>query len=151
MSRCIHVGTLMCVTACSCVNAALSLFAARTPVGRSEDSSHEGFTLYPSGAYHQVVKEGSGPKTTRCFFCYADEAVTVKFDLIEWRDGFREEGKLREVRGEERCLPEYFMWFHDIVTDMRVGEVRRVILPQEARQDRWNETYYYEYTLRAIL
>ncbi|CEM32328.1 unnamed protein product [Vitrella brassicaformis CCMP3155] len=97
--------------------------AAAPTTAPNDDSSYEGFTLYPSGTYHQVVKEGSGPKPTH--------EQWVKYDSIEWRDDFDGRDKIGETRGGvyrvSRCL--VLEWFNEIITDMRVGEVRRVFCP----------------------
>ncbi|CEM05776.1 unnamed protein product [Vitrella brassicaformis CCMP3155] len=91
------------------------------------------FTEMQSGVRYQVVRPGSGPKPTR------DQHV--KIDVIEWRDDF--EGQV-VVRVSDQ--PE---WTQEVLTDMRVGEVRRVTLP--ARLSDTGKEAYLEYRLVATL
>ncbi|CEM32327.1 unnamed protein product [Vitrella brassicaformis CCMP3155] len=134
----------------------LRYFFARTPIGperppsppaaaattaSNNDSSHEGFTLYPSGTYHQVVKEGSGPKPTHDQW--------VKYDVIGWHDDFDlQEKEFEEGRWELR-VSECTEWVQEVVTDMRVGEVRRVVVP--ARLSVTGKERYIEYRLVDIM
>ncbi|CEM05785.1 unnamed protein product [Vitrella brassicaformis CCMP3155] len=96
----------------------------------NNDSSHEGSTLYPSGAYHQVVRPpaGNGPKPTRDQW--------VKVDYIDWRDDFYGQEKIVEERGVEWRGSDCAEWWQETLTDMRVGEVRRVIVPARLSYDR---------------
>ncbi|CEM32302.1 unnamed protein product [Vitrella brassicaformis CCMP3155] len=102
--------------------------AATDKMADSEgDTSREvSFRLYPSGAYHRVVRPGSGPKPT------PDQHV--KTDQVVWADDFDGQDKLDE----------------EVFTDMRVGEVRRVIVPAGLSVT-GEPTLFGEYTLVAIL
>ncbi|CEM38774.1 unnamed protein product [Vitrella brassicaformis CCMP3155] len=101
------------------------------------------FRLYPSGAYHQVVRPGSGPKPTR--------NQRIKVDRIRWNDDFDGEDKIGEYRGDVRRVSEWDEWVQEALTDMRVGEVRCVIAPGRLRPNFGTNTMYAEYTLVAIL
>ncbi|CEM05786.1 unnamed protein product [Vitrella brassicaformis CCMP3155] len=80
-----------------------------------------GFTRMPSGAYYQVVKEGSGPEPTY------EQNVTV--DIIEWRDNFDGQDKEYDLGGVVGRVSYWAEWEQEVLTDMRVGEVRRVFVP----------------------
>mmetsp|Transcript_15278 Transcript_15278/g.36335 ORF Transcript_15278/g.36335 Transcript_15278/m.36335 type:complete len:450 (-) Transcript_15278:298-1647(-) len=97
------------------------------------DTSGDVFTQMPSRVRYKIVQQGGGPKPTR------DQHV--KIDVIEWRDDF--EGQV-VVRVSDQ--PE---WAQEVFTDMRVGEVRRVILP--ARLSKKEEEVFIECRLLAIL
>mmetsp|Transcript_35944 Transcript_35944/g.103282 ORF Transcript_35944/g.103282 Transcript_35944/m.103282 type:complete len:203 (+) Transcript_35944:1222-1830(+) len=94
------------------------------------------FIRLPSGVFYQVVRPGSGPKPTR------DQHV--KIDVIEWRDDFDGQRKKYDLGGLEGRVSWQQEWLQEVFTDMRVGEVRRVILPTVERR-------YVEYRLVSIL
>ncbi|CEM16842.1 unnamed protein product [Vitrella brassicaformis CCMP3155] len=100
------------------------------------DTSGDGFTQMPSGVRYKIVQQGSGPKPTR--------NQTVKYDYIHWRDGFDGQDKIGEDRGREVRVSDRAEWAREVVTDMRVGEVRRCIV-------RVGKELYIEYRLLAIL
>ncbi|CEM05778.1 unnamed protein product [Vitrella brassicaformis CCMP3155] len=104
-----------------------------------DDGTPVGFTQLPSGVQYKIVKEGSGPKPTR------DQ--TVKIDMIEWGDYFGEHNEYYCPRGRDYRMSDWAEWLQAMWTDMRVGEVRRVIVPAEGR----HATSYREYRLLAIL
>ncbi|CEM32329.1 unnamed protein product [Vitrella brassicaformis CCMP3155] len=99
------------------------------------------FTEMQSGIRYQVVRPVSGPKATR------DQRV--KIDVIEWRDDFDGPGKRGEERGLVARVSDQPEWAQEVFTDMRVGEVRRIILP--ARLSVTGKEAYIEYRLVAIL
>ncbi|CEM16837.1 unnamed protein product [Vitrella brassicaformis CCMP3155] len=99
------------------------------------------FVRLPSGVFHQVVQHGSGPKPTR--------GQRVKYDFIQWRDDFDGQDKIGEDRGRVLCVSGFAEWWQEVVTDMRVGEVRRVIKP--GRLSSTGKDLYIEYRLLAIL
>jgi len=90
-----------------------------------------------------VVRPGSGPKPTR--------GQTIKYDAIEWRDAFDGQNKRGEVRAREFLVSQFAEWWvQEVFTDMRVGEVRRVIVAA-GLSVRGEVTLFGEYTLVAIL
>ncbi|CEM32276.1 unnamed protein product [Vitrella brassicaformis CCMP3155] len=99
------------------------------------------FVRSPSGVFYQVVRPGSGPKPTR------DQRVKV--DYIWWADDFDGQDKKDEYRGMKGRVSDEPEWWQQVFTDMRVGEVRRYILP--ARVCATGEEAYIELRLVAIL
>ena len=90
------------------------------------------------GVFYQVRKEGSGAKPAR------DQRV--RYDGIEWLDDF--DGDERDdFRGRVGRVSDLPGWLGEVFTDMRVGEVRRVILP--SRLSVLKEAYI-EFALVAI-
>ncbi|CEM05775.1 unnamed protein product [Vitrella brassicaformis CCMP3155] len=106
------------------------------------DTSGDEFTQMPSGVRFRVVRPGSGPKPTR------DQRVKV--DYIEWRDDFDGRDEICDLRGQVFPVSVGVEWFPETVTDMRVGEVRRVILPARFSYDRM-KALFGEYRLVEIL
>ncbi|CEM16830.1 unnamed protein product [Vitrella brassicaformis CCMP3155] len=105
-----------------------------------QGSGGDVFIRLPSGAHFRVVQQGSGPKPTR--------NQCVWYDYIHWRDDFDGRDKKGENRGWEGRVSDREKWWQEVFTDMRVGEVRRVILP--ATLAFWGGAYR-EYSLKAIL
>ncbi|CEM05779.1 unnamed protein product [Vitrella brassicaformis CCMP3155] len=103
------------------------------------------FFRLPSGVFYQVVRQGSGPKPTR------DQ--TVKYDLIEWRDDFDGQRKKYDLGGLEGRVSWQQEWLQEVFTDMRVGEVRRVLVPFNRLSSRGTLSLvrYIQYSLVAIL
>jgi len=99
------------------------------------------FTRSPSGVFYQVVQHGSGPKPT------SDQRV--RYDYMGWRDDFDGQDATGEGRGLVLCVSGQPEWWQEVFTDMRVGEVRRVIAP--ARLTYTGKEAYLEYRLVAIL
>mmetsp|Transcript_49380 Transcript_49380/g.123814 ORF Transcript_49380/g.123814 Transcript_49380/m.123814 type:complete len:111 (-) Transcript_49380:2969-3301(-) len=87
-----------------------------TSAGESEP-----FASLPSGVSYRIVTEGSGPSPNL--------DSTVKFDQIEWLDAFDSPNR-GEDRGDEIRVSELSAeWEREAMTHMRVGEVRRIVLP----------------------
>jgi len=100
------------------------------------------FTRSPSGVFHQVVRPGNGPKPT--------QNQDVEIDEVAWADDFDGQDKRYGYRGLVRCVSDFVAeWVQETFTDMRVGEVRRVIAP--ARLTYTGKEAYLEYRLVAIL
>ncbi|CEM06923.1 unnamed protein product [Vitrella brassicaformis CCMP3155] len=99
------------------------------------------FAQMLNGVQYKIVQQGSGAKPT--------SNQRVKFDVIEWRDGFDGQDKIGEHRGPEHLVSSCAGWLQEVLTDMRVGEVRRLILP--ATLSGSGETVYIEYRLLASL
>ena len=99
------------------------------------------FTETQSGIRYQVVRPGSGPKPT------GDQRV--KYDFIQWRDDFDGQDKRYDHRGLVSRVSSKREWCQEVLTDMRVGEVRRVILP--GRLSKIGKDAYIEIRLLAIL
>jgi len=90
----------------------------------SEGNGHEGFMLYPSGAYHKVVQEGTGRVPTL--------NDRIKHDQSTWRDGFEGQDKAYAERGEEWRVSDRSGWLREAWLSMREGEVRQIILPYDS-------------------
>jgi len=76
----------------------------------------------PSGAQYEVVQEGTGRVPT--------PNDRVKFDDIEWVDGFNGRDKFVDYRGRvDRVSDLFFAWEGDAVLSMREGETRQITLP----------------------
>ncbi|CEM21895.1 unnamed protein product [Vitrella brassicaformis CCMP3155] len=108
----------------------------------SMQQRHFGFAQMSNGVQYKIVQQGSGPKPTR------DQCVKV--DYMGWSDDFDGQDKTFGRRGLE-CRVSTFVaeWLQEVFTDMRVGEVRRVILP--ARLSKKEEEVFIECRLLAIL
>mmetsp|Transcript_15274 Transcript_15274/g.36320 ORF Transcript_15274/g.36320 Transcript_15274/m.36320 type:complete len:128 (+) Transcript_15274:165-548(+) len=72
-----------------------------------------------------------------------------KYDWLQWRDDFDGQDKKCEDRGREYLVSGFDYWAQKVLTDMRVGEVRRVIVPAGVSYSR--KELYMEYSLLAIL
>ncbi|CEM16821.1 unnamed protein product [Vitrella brassicaformis CCMP3155] len=98
-----------------------------------------GFAQMSNGVQYKIVQQGSGPKPTR------DQRI--KYDIVDWRDDFDGQDKICEDRGREYHVSSAVEWWQELFTDMRVGEVRRCIVP--ATPAGRNELYI-EYKLVSI-
>jgi len=99
------------------------------------------FAQMLNGVQYKIVQQGSGAKPT--------SNQRVKFDVIEWRDGFDGQDKIGEHRGPEHLVSSCAGWLQEVLTDMRVGEVRRLVLP--ATLSTSGKEVYIEHSLLAIL
>ncbi|CEM05769.1 unnamed protein product [Vitrella brassicaformis CCMP3155] len=103
---------------------------------RGTSSDHGCFTKLPSsGVRYQIVQHGTGMQPTR--------QQTVKYDRIEWVDGFDGSKKTGNYLGRVcRVADLGYGWLPEALLSMRVGETRRLMTPRR---------YYAEVRLRAIL
>ena len=120
-----HASLCVCVCVCDCVSHGATLRPQAANSNTSSDgSSHEGFVRIPSGAYHKVVEEGTGrvPK----------DNDTVKVDIFAWRyafDAFDSQNMSSDLPEEVCRVADWDEWYREAFLSMRVGEVRRIKLP----------------------
>ncbi|CEM36022.1 unnamed protein product [Vitrella brassicaformis CCMP3155] len=93
--------------------------AAAKVTGADGHNASNVFIRSPSGTFYQVLEKGSGPKPT-------PDQTTVH-DYIEWcYDSEGNRTKIVDRRGEYVCVATLPQWVQEMLTDMRVNEVRNV-------------------------
>ncbi|CEM38742.1 unnamed protein product [Vitrella brassicaformis CCMP3155] len=81
----------------------------------------EGFPRHDNGLYHQVWRVSRGRRPVG--------SQLVRYDMECWTDGFDGLYKTVDNKGVLRPLSECPEWVRATLTEMRVCEVRRVIMP----------------------
>ncbi|CEM16910.1 unnamed protein product [Vitrella brassicaformis CCMP3155] len=107
-----------------------------------ESEFRDDSVLAPSGVRYKIIQQGSGAMPT------AEQQV--KFDYIEWGDAW--EGEVCADEPGSTCRPaELPGWFGEAITSMRVGEVRRLMVPPDVSHAPVPHTKLVQLTLHAIM
>mmetsp|Transcript_27026 Transcript_27026/g.77660 ORF Transcript_27026/g.77660 Transcript_27026/m.77660 type:complete len:342 (+) Transcript_27026:867-1892(+) len=90
-----------------------------------------------SSMMYRVLREGRGPKPTR--------TQRITYHRIAWRDAF--DGEIDNEGQRSTVVSELAWWAQEVHIDMRVGEVRRVMVPPQVSR---REPIFLEYRLIGI-
>ncbi|CEM35091.1 unnamed protein product [Vitrella brassicaformis CCMP3155] len=105
---------------------AVSLFANYSP---TEDT--DGFIQLPSGVRYRIVQRGDGQAPTL--------NQTVRIDNLVWQgdgEGFNDRSRPRYREVDERIDDSMPEWRREALLSMKVGEVRRLIVPATVEDGR---------------